>query len=278
MPFATGNKLSIYYETHGQNGSPLLMITGQGGSIADWLPEHIERLSQKHRVIVFDNRGAGHSDRPTASFTMADFAADTISVLDDLGIRKAHVLGISMGGMIAQHVAINHPNRVLSMILGCTAPTMNVEHPRVVPPSHEVLLEFTKPKSGNRVQDMESAWKLLFTPRFIEQNRALLDRIRDNLLAYPECSEESQQLQAEAAVNTHDTYDLLPNIEHPTLVQAGIEDILIPIENSRIMARLIPNARMIEYENCAHAFLEESGEKAVDDILAFLDEIDNPKI
>lgn len=275
MPFANGNQISIYYETHGRGGSPLLMINGNGGSIADWLPEHIERLSQKHQVIVFDNRGAGRSGRPTVSFAMADFAADAISVLDAIGIPKAHVLGISMGGMIAQHVAINHPNRVLTLALGCTTPAFNRENPKIVLPNEEVLIELAKPNSGNRVQNIESAWKLGYTSRFIEQNRELFDRRLANLLAYPECSQEAQRLQTEAVVNTHDTYDLLPKIEIPTLIQAGIEDILIPVENSRIMASLIPNARLIEYENCAHGFLEESGEKAIDDILVFLEEIDS---
>jgi pimeloyl-ACP methyl ester carboxylesterase len=93
-------------------------------------------------------------------------------------------------------------------------------------------------------------------------------------LAHPACSPETEQLQFAAVVNT-DTYDLLPMIQQPTLILTGTEDMLVPAENSRIMARLIPGARLIEYAGCAHGFLEESKGKVSEDILTFLDEVDS---
>ncbi|MFN8489171.1 MAG: alpha/beta hydrolase [Caldilineaceae bacterium] len=205
---------------------------------------------------------------------MADFAADAVSVLDAPNINKAHVFGGSMGGAIAQHVALDYPDRILGLILGCTIPTGALGHPKVVAPSPEVFAKLTRPKTGNRAQDIESSFPLVFTPRFIEGNSTLLERWRNNLLADPECSPADEQLQLEAVVNTHDTYDLLGAIRHPTLIQTGTEDLLVLAENSRIMASLIPHARVIEYENYGHDFLTEGGEKVINDILAFLDEVD----
>lgn len=274
MAYATGNQISIYYEVHGHHGSPLLMIIGLGASIGDWLPEQIEQLSQKHRVILFDNRDAGQSEKLTTAYTMADFAADAVSVLDALAINKAHILGASMGGMIAQHIALNHAERVMSLILGCTTPTFNLEHPQFVAPSQEVLAELVKPPSGNREQDIESSWKRNFTVGFIERNRDLLDRLRDIALAAPALPPEANQRQTEAILNTHDTYHRLAQIQHPTLLQTGAEDLIIPAENSRIMARLIANARLIEYPDCGHLFFEAGGEKVINDILNFLEEVD----
>lgn len=274
MPYTVGNPVSIYYKVHGNQGSPLLLIMGLGATLASWSPEQIEQLSQEHQVILFDNRGTGHSEKLTTAYTMTDLALDTISVLDALNIRKAHVLGVSMGGMIAQHVALNHPDRVLSLLLGCTAPTGNVNHPRMIPPSQEVLMELLMPPSGNRAQDIEVGWKRSVTAEFIASNRDLLVQLRDRELAYPECPADAQELQLIAISSTHDTYEQLGRIQQPTLIQTGTEDIMIPAENSRQMARLIPGARLIEYPNCGHDFLIQGGEKAVADILAFVREVD----
>jgi pimeloyl-ACP methyl ester carboxylesterase len=275
MPYTTGNPVSIYYEVHGNRGSPLLMIAGFGASIADWLPEQIEQLSQKHQVIIFDNRGAGQSDKPANAYSMADFAADAVRVLDAIHVSQTHVFGVSMGGMIAQHVALNHRDRILSLILGCTTAIGDVNHPKMVAPSQEVLMELMRPPSRNRAQEIESGWKLQFTLPFIERNRELLERLRDNALAYPECPADARQLQLAAISSTHNTYDQLGSIQHPMLIQTGSEDLLIPAENSRIMARLMPGARFIEYASCGHRFVEENGEKVINDILTFLDEVDN---
>jgi 3-oxoadipate enol-lactonase len=276
MPHTTGNPVSLYYEVHG-SGSPLLMIMGLGASIADWFPKSIEHLSQKHQVIVFDNRGTGHSSSLTTAFTMTDLANYAISVLDTLDINKAHVFGVSLGGMIAQQVALHHPKRVLSLILGCTAPTGNVNHPKLVAPSQETLMQIMKPPSGNRALDIEAGHKLAFTPHFIERNAELLEGFRKHILSYPACPPEAKQLQF-AAVSTHDTYDQLDNILCPVLIQTGTDDSVIPAENSRVMARLMPESRLLEYEACGHDFLAAGGEKVINDIFKFLDEVDKREL
>lgn len=274
MYHTTADQVAIYYEVHEQNGSPLLMLTGMGGDIADWLPEQIEQLSRQHQVIRLDNRGTGRSDKPTTPYTMTQFAADTFGVLVDLQIEQAHILGGSLGGMIAQHVAVDYPERVTSLILCCTT-AVAPGHPAFVPPTPEVFMQLTKPPSGNRVQDIEDGWQLCFTPAFIEENVELFNRLRKNALAYPDSPPHALKLQFESIIHSHNLYTQVGQLRCPTLVQVGTEDILLPAENSRTLARLIPGARFIEYPGCGHRFMEEGGEKVINDILAFLIEVEN---
>jgi pimeloyl-ACP methyl ester carboxylesterase len=118
MPTAKVGDINIYYEIHGK-GEPLVLIYGYVGHSGLWFRQ-IPTLSKKYRVIAFDNRGIGQSDKPDIPYTMAMMAADIAGLLDIIGIDAAHVFGISMGGMIAQHFALNYPQRVISLILGCT--------------------------------------------------------------------------------------------------------------------------------------------------------------
>ncbi len=273
MYHTTVDQVAIYYEVYGQSGSPLLMLTGMGADIGDWLPEQIEALSRQHRVILIDNRGAGRSDKPTMPYTMTQFAADTVGVLTDLHIDQAHILGGSLSGMIAQHVAVTYPERVSSLIL-CSTTAVAPGHPVFVSPAPEVLMALTMPPSGNRVQDIEAGWQLCFTSAFIEQNNALFNRLRANALAYPDNPPYAQQLQFEAVVHSHNLYEQVRQLRCPTLIQAGTQDLLMPAENSHTLARLIPGARLIEYPNCGHRLIEEGGEPALNDILAFLAEVD----
>ncbi len=118
MPTAKVGDINIYYESHG-DGEALLLIMGYGQYSAHWATL-IPPLSQEYRVISFDNRGTGRSDKPDIPYTMKMMADDAKGLLDAIGIDSAHVFGISMGGMIAQELALNYPDKVISLILGCT--------------------------------------------------------------------------------------------------------------------------------------------------------------
>jgi len=272
MPYVKLNEISIYFELHENNGSPLLMINGLGCSKTCWSPELIRFLNTQHRVIIFDNRGTGQSDKPTTLFMMSDFASDAMSILDDLRIDRAHVFGVSMGGMIAQHVALNFPARVQSLILAST--TSVWDHPKFVAPTQEVLMQFAKPGSGDPAQDMRDGWWISYPPAFIESHRNWLEQELQKSLAliYPETPDFARELQMGAVLSSHNTYDKLSQITCPTLVQTGTEDVLIPPENSRILAKLIPNARLIEYPGYGHDMLGPCEEKAAQDILDFVAE------
>jgi 3-oxoadipate enol-lactonase len=273
MPYANANDISIYYEVHGEGGAPLILIGGYAGDIAGWPPEFVEKLAARHRVILFDNRGTGHSGKPDSPYTMSMFAADTVAVLDALGIEQAHVLGVSMGGMIAQHVGLNYPERVRSLILACTAAAA-VKGPNAVLPDPAIMAELAKPPSGDRAQDIRNGWPLNFTEHFITTHADFLERRLQAKLDYPAPPAYALQRQLQAIVVTHNTYDRLPEIGCPVLIQMGTEDQLLPPINSRIIASRIPQARLIEYRGCPHGFIEEATEQVAADILSFLQEVE----
>ena len=273
MPFARVSDITIYYEVHGDRGSAVFLIHGLNCPKVGWSLSHVARMAAEHRVVILDNRGVGQTDKPTTPYSMLQFAGDVVGLMDALNVQAAHLFGMSMGGMIAQHVALGYPERVLGLVLGSTAPG---EPGTLCPvsPSAEVLEALSKPSSGDRAQDERDAWPIIYTRPFIEANRALLESELADLLAYPEAPPYAVQLQMEAMRNTHDTLHRLGDIRQSTLIQAGLEDVLVPPGNSRILAGRIPNARLIEYPGAAHRYFEETGLAAVDDILAFLAEVD----
>ena len=119
MPTAKAGDINLYYEVHGE-GQPLLLIMGYGSNSGHWfviLPHLVSRF----KVIIFDNRGTGRSDKPDIPYTAEMMTGDIIGLLDAIGIGAAHVFGVSMGGMIAQELALRHPGRVKKLILGCTS-------------------------------------------------------------------------------------------------------------------------------------------------------------
>ena len=273
MPYAHAKDVALYYELRGDRGTPLLLIAGYGATLAGWRRALVDCLATTHRVILFDNRGAGNSGKPHESYTMTQFADDTAAVLDAVGIDAAHVIGVSMGGMIAQNFALRHPQRVRGLILCCTIPA-GPESPAIVGPSEEVLATLTAPRTDDKAQDLRNLWPILYAPRFIEQNGELLEEMLKQKIAYPEPPQYALENQMHAVVETHDVLDRLGEIGQPTLVLTGTEDVLVPPQNSRLIAERIPHARLIEYADAGHGFLEETEMQAIDDVLRFLAEID----
>ncbi len=267
MPFAQVNDIKMYYEVHGAGGSPVMLIMGLGAGKSGWPPEVVQKLAARHRVILFDNRGVGQTGAPAEPpYTMPQLAADAVDLLDASGFAKAHIFGMSMGGMIAQHIALDFPERVWGLVLGCTTP--GGKHVERTPP--DVLDILIKPPSGNRAADIRAAWPIFHTPAVIEAQRDALEAELARELAYPEQPRYAFELQMGAIVKTHNTFERLPAITAPTLVQVGLDDRLIPPGNARMLAAQIPRARLLEYPAAAHSYLRDTGFKAVDDILDFL--------
>lgn len=269
MPFAQVNNLNMYYEIHGE-GTPLLLVMGLGASVASWSLPQVERLATKHRVILFDNRGAGQTDKPQGPYTMAQFAADAVGLLDMLKIDRAHVFGVSMGGMIVQHIALDYPRRVRSLILGCTG--AGGDHVVRTPPDSLRIL--TAETTGDRAADIRRGWQIMYTPKFIAENRDLLEERLQRELAYPEQPRYAFEAQMAAIVNSHDTFDRLPELKMPVLIQTGADDVLIPPENTDILAGQIKHAKVIRYPGVGHGYFLETGFQAADDILAFLADVE----
>jgi pimeloyl-ACP methyl ester carboxylesterase len=234
MPKATVGNIDINYKIQGQ-GEPLLLIIGLSFSLLDWGIKLPDLLSQHYKVILFDNRDAGETSRSPDLYTLAQMASDAAGLLDALGEPKAHVFGVSMGGMIAQHFALNHADQLNKLILGCTMAGGGCSQAGAI---------------GSFLSD--DLLKLLFTPDFIRHNQADLDLFLQATRPY-HSTDEALMRQLSAMIS-HDTCDALGKIVAPTLVITGDSDRVIPPENSAFLAKYIPNAQQETIKNAAHAF------------------------
>jgi pimeloyl-ACP methyl ester carboxylesterase len=247
MPFAASNGARIYYESRG-SGPPLLLVPGVPMVASDWFP-FADPLTERWATIVYDNRGTGRSDSPEGPYSTAELAADAVAALDAAGVERAHVFGASMGGMIAQELALGWPDRVDRLVLGCTqASTRAAVHPR-----REVSLAFEIDDWGERIRALAPfAFAPDVDPRILEAFIAA----------------KSQDVQPEqgyrgqvAAFVSHDALDRLAWIDAPTLVLTGDQDAVIPPENSHVLCEGILSARLEVIADAGHLFfIERPGE------------------
>jgi pimeloyl-ACP methyl ester carboxylesterase len=264
MPIARLKDINLHYDVRGA-GDPLLMIMGLGASSAAWDPDLLSRLARDFRVIAFDNRGTGQSDKPDAPYSLEMFADDAAGLLDLLDIPRAHVFGVSMGGMIAQEFALRHAHRLSTLTLGCT--TAGGQHS--VPPPPESLAALTAPRDGVPPDEIiRRGWPLGYTPEYIERNRAKLEAAIPRLLEHP-TPPYAFRRQLEATY-TLKTWDRLPQITAPTLIVTGARDVLIPAKNSELLAGRIPGARLHIILNAAHAFMSEAPDEFLRIFVPFL--------
>src|ERR1700688_161234 len=250
MPKVQVGDVNLNYDLYGKR-EPLLMIMGLGASSATWDPELVEDLARTFRVITFDNRGTGQSDKPDAPYSIEMFADDAAGLLGKLDGPRAHVFGVSMGGMIAQEFALRHPTHTATLTLGCT--TAGGTHS--IPPPPESLKILTAPREGVSPEDViRRGWPLGHTPKYIAENRGKLEAAIPRLLKYPTPPYAFQrQLEATYPLKT---YERLPQIKAPTLVVTGAEDVLIPAKNSEIIASQIPGAKLHLIAGVGHAFMD----------------------
>lgn len=259
MPTAALSDLEVYYEEWGE-GAPLLLVAGIPAIANDWT-SLAERLAPGRRVIAFDNRGSGSSSVTPGPYSTAQLAGDAVALLDHLRIERADVFGMSMGGMIAQEIALRHPSRVSHLVLGCT----NAGFRHATQP----------PRETGRAFAMQ-------TDDWAERIRALVGFAfastadRDMLEAFIE--KKSADVQDTAgydaqiqAVLAHDALDRLERIEAPTLVITGDDDRVIPGVNSEALAERISGARLEVIAGAGHLFFIERPEETVRVLEAFLD-------
>jgi pimeloyl-ACP methyl ester carboxylesterase len=265
MSTAKIDDLNIYYETHGE-GEPLVLIYGYVGHSRLWFRQ-IPVLSKRYQVIAFDNRGVGRSGKPDIPYSMTMMAGDLAGLLDIIGIDAAHIFGISMGGMIAQHFALNYPQRVISLILGCTA-CGGVHMVQSEPESMAALFDFERLKQMTPEEVTRQAMPFCYSQEFIARNPDIIEERVAKQLEYP--TPDHGATRQAGAIMGHDTYELLPRITSPTLVIAGDNDRLIPAENSRILASRIPEAELVILKGAGHEFFIEDAEEANKTVLDFL--------
>jgi len=264
MPKTQVGEVILNYDVAGK-GDPLLLIMGLGASSAQWDPELITELARAFRTITFDNRGTGQSDKPDAPYSIEMFADDAAGLLDKLEVPRAHIFGVSMGGMIAQEFALRHPRRTATLTLGCT--TADGTHS--VPPPPESLKILTAPRVGVSPEEViRRGWPLGYTAKYIAENRALLESRIARLLEHPTPLFAFQR-QLEGTY-TLKTFDRLPQIKAPTLVVTGAEDVLIPAKNSEIIAAQIPGAKLHIIPGVGHAFMAEGRDAFLKVFLPFV--------
>jgi len=251
MVVAKIGDLDMYYELDGE-GPPLVMIMGLSGDAGWWEPSTVRILSRDFRVLRFDNRDAGRTTGPASSYTIKDMALDTVRLMDHLGLEKAHILGISMGGMIAQELALNYPDRVARLVLGCTTPGLRTG----VAPSSEVLKIMTASQEGLPAWKVAAQLaKVTLAPGWMLTHFWRLPGLVLRTGRHPIRPDGyARQL---VAIGGFEAGDRLPALKIPTLVIHGDRDVLLPPENGRILSGLIPGARLVIYEGAAHGFSTE---------------------
>jgi pimeloyl-ACP methyl ester carboxylesterase len=262
MPKTRVADIDIYYETYG-GGDPLLLIMGLGGGSSLWWRQ-VAFFSPEYEVTVYDSRGVGCSDKPDIPYSMDMLVGDAAGLLESLGIASAQVYGVSMGGMVAQELALRHPKLVSSLILGST--TCGGSH--AVMPPQETLQKLFSIMSLSPEEAVKVSTSVTFSAGFIERHP---QKIREWLIKGAESLPSPMGFRRQAeAVAGFDTYDRLRQISAPTLILAGTEDQLIPAENSRILASRIPNAELVFFEGAGHGYLWEAEEEANRVVRGFL--------
>ncbi len=267
VPTTEASGASIHWEEQGE-GEPLLLVMGFGLSSDAWVP--MLPLLGGFRVIRFDNRGTGGSGPSGDGYTVETMAADAAAVLDAAGVERAHVHGVSMGGMIALSLALDHPDRVGSLLLGCTsaAPLHLATGGQVVE-----LAQATAQMSSDPGAALDRLLPLLFSDAFLAENPSVRDlgQVLTASGARPE--EALATMRAIGDLATGRAFDVsgrLGEIAVATLVQHGTADRLIPVEEGRVLAAGIPGAEYQEIEDAGHAFAMERPLEAFGRMLGFL--------
>ena len=265
MRRALVNGINLAYEVFG-SGPPLLLIMGYRLNSRAWPPDFIDALAERFTLIIFDNRGTGQSDKPSSGYALSNLAKDICGLLDHLEIERSHVLGYSMGGAVAQELACRYPERVQKLVLCATLPGGQrsvYAGPAVVTVMRE-LVGLTPQEAARRIAIVT------YAPSYLKENRERVERQMHREIADP-TPLHAADLQFQAFVD-FDASDALAGVRAPTLVMTGDQDRLIPPHNSRLLAELIPNARLVILPGLAHRALWEATEACASLVANFLDD------
>ncbi len=245
--------IELDYERSG-SGPPLLLIMGMSGTSLHWGEPFLEPLREHFETIVYDHRGVGSSARLEGQLSIAQMADDAAGLLEALEIDSAHVLGISMGGMVAQELALAHPERVRTLALGCTY--CGGEGSALIAPEVGQRL-FQAMSSGDRALALRTTWEINVSPEVADDE--------DAFAAFLAIAEQRavalNVIMAQAqSIAVHDTQARLPALSMPTLVIHGTHDQMLPVANGRQIASLIPDSRLEILDGVGHLFFWERPE------------------
>jgi 3-oxoadipate enol-lactonase len=257
MPSVDASGTELYYERAG-SGEPLLLIQGMSATHLTWGRPFLDELEKNFDCIVFDNRGMGKSGLAELPFAISDLAADTASLLDALEIETAHVVGISMGGMTAQELALAHPERIRTLTIGasyCGGPEGSLMAPE------DLQLLGAAYASGEAEQVFRAMWEINLSPTFRE-NDSRFAAFAEMGSALP--APQPVVLQQMRACAEHDTHERLGQIDLPTMVIHGDVDRLLRYANGQQIAASIPGARLKTLEGVGHMFWWEQPERSAE--------------
>jgi pimeloyl-ACP methyl ester carboxylesterase len=245
--------VKIAWERHGA-GPPLLLIHGLGYARWGWEPV-VEPLTRSFELILFDNRGIGESDAPAGPYTAAQMAGDALQVLDEAGVERAHVLGTSLGGMVAQELALAHPERVDRLVLACTTPGGSEAFPM---PEQTVRL----------LQNGASLRQFVENALAPDPSAEVVERI----LRHREATAQPLEawLAQAAAGMGFDALGRVGGIRAPTLILHGTEDAVVDSRNTALLALRIPDARVELFPGTGHLFFWEQPDRFVEAVEEFL--------
>lgn len=235
------------------SGEPLLLVMGVAGHHLVWSEGFLAGLAERFDVVAFDNRGIGSSFRAEAPFTVGDLAADAVGVLDHLGWDSAHVVGISMGGVISQELALTHPERVRSLVLGCTWPGPG----ETWAPGVGKIAEAAS--SGDPVKAARLMFEANVSPTFAAEPGRFEEFTQVAAAVKVPGPVVLLQMQAAAA---HDALDRLPALAVPTLVVHGTTDDVILSSAGERLAALVPDAKLDLWDGVGHLFFWEQPDRA----------------
>ena len=253
--------MKVGYKEFGK-GDPLVMIMGYGSTMNFWEQSLIVDLAKNFRVIIFDNRGINATSVGTKELTLDQFASDTAGLLDALNIKKANILGWSMGSLIAQIIAIKNPEKVEKLILCSSYCDI-----RMFPAAADVYRQLTE-MSCSLEEHSDHLINLLFPANWLKSNQKRIEEIFYRPTG--DVDPEVVQQQAKAIEKWKGSCSLLPLMDKPTLVLTGDKDVIVPQENSVYIAKIIKNSKLIKNKNAGHGFIFQCRDKFVSNVIDFL--------
>lgn len=266
MPRVHANDIDLYYEITG-SGAPLVLISGLGYGLWMW-GKMIPGLAERFRVIAFDNRGAGQTGKPDGPYDVQMMADDTAGLMDALEVESADVMGHSMGGFIAQQLALNRPDLVGKLILSAT----NFGGPNHIPVTAEAMAVIMD-RSGDPVDVVKRGIAVACAPGFADAHPDVVEELVAYRLSNPV---PPAQYQAQTAVglgllSAEACFEhRLKDVKAPTLILFGEHDKVVPPANADLLAEKLPNARIKILPDAGHIFPIETPDAAVDAVVEFL--------
>jgi 3-oxoadipate enol-lactonase len=256
------NGIKMNYELSGREGSPVVMLSHSlGSSLFMWDPQ-LQVLKTHYQVLRYDTRGHGGSDAPSGAYTLDMLGEDALGLIDALGIEKVHFVGLSMGGMIGQYLALNHADRLENLVLSDTAALL----PEEAQPIWQERIDLAREKGIDALVDETlGRW---FTPSFLSQNPPEVERIRQQFLSTPVdgyigCSE---------AIRGLNYLGRLSDIKIPTLIMVGEEDPGTPVAAAEAMHQRMRGSRLVVLPSASHLSNVEQAEAFSDALISFLQE------